>query len=59
MSDQSEKFDALLVYVEASPHPWFLSRRRQLGLYYVAQHATDAGFSVRVENLSSNDEVVS
>lgn len=50
--------DALLVYIEAEPYAWLFSRRMQLGLYYVAQHAVDAGYQVRIETLSANDYVV-
>jgi len=49
--------DALLAYVGASATPWSGPRRTQLGLYYLAQHATDAGFAVRVDTLSSTDAV--
>jgi anaerobic magnesium-protoporphyrin IX monomethyl ester cyclase len=56
--DQPERLDAILVYIEAASSAWTLARRHQLGLYYVAQHATDAGFAVRVDALSSNDDVV-
>ncbi len=49
--------DALLAYVEAEPTTWMYSRRPQLGLYYLAQHAADAGYRVQVDNLSANDFV--
>lgn len=64
-SSQSKKqfpdrlhLDALLVYVEADPFAWMFSRRSQLGLYYLAQHAVDVGYQVRVDNLSANDHLV-
>ena len=50
--------DALLAYVQGESLPWQLTRRPQLGLYYLAQHATDAGYQVRVDHLSANDYVV-
>ncbi|MCL6590192.1 MAG: B12-binding domain-containing radical SAM protein [Firmicutes bacterium] len=50
--------DALLVYIETAFSGWHFSRRPQLGLYYLAQHATDFGFKVLVDNLSSNDNLV-
>jgi anaerobic magnesium-protoporphyrin IX monomethyl ester cyclase len=49
--------DALLVYVEGEGRPWQFSRKPQLGLYYLAQHATDAGYQVQVDQLSANDFV--
>jgi radical SAM superfamily enzyme YgiQ (UPF0313 family) len=49
--------DAILAYVGASAAPWGGPRRVQLGLYYLAQHAADAGFAVRVDTLVSTDEV--
>ena len=50
--------DAILIYVESTSILWQFSRRTQLGLYYLAQHACDAGFHVRVDCLSANDDVV-
>ncbi len=50
--------DALLVYVQASAYPWSNYRRKQYGLYSLAQAAVDAGFRVKVDNLSTNDHVV-
>lgn len=52
------KLDALLAYVNTTGSPFVLSRKRQLGLYYLAQHAQDCGFEVRVDSLSANDLVV-
>lgn len=49
--------DALLVYIDAAPTAFHLSRGPQLGLYYLAQHAVDAGYTVRVDSLSANDYV--
>jgi anaerobic magnesium-protoporphyrin IX monomethyl ester cyclase len=58
MSTESQgKLDALLAHVSSASNAWLFMRRKQLGLYYVAQHATDAGFVVRVDSLSSNDHV--
>lgn len=51
------KLDALLAYVGLSALPWALNRQPQLGLFYLAQFASDAGFAVRVDTLSSNDAV--
>jgi anaerobic magnesium-protoporphyrin IX monomethyl ester cyclase len=55
---ESLQLDAILVYVSAVKNAWQLPRQSQLGLYYVAQHAVDAGYRVRVDNLSANDYVV-
>ncbi len=55
---QIEHLDALLVHIQAASMPWMFQRQAQLGLYYLAQHATDKGFRVLVDNLSSNDHVV-
>lgn len=55
---QIEYLDALLVYIEAAALPWVFSRRSQLGLYYLAQYASDKGYRVLVDNLSSNDHLV-
>jgi anaerobic magnesium-protoporphyrin IX monomethyl ester cyclase len=57
-SIEAERLDALLVYIEAADAWWAYSRGFQLGLYYLAQHATDAGYAVKVDLLSSNDFVV-
>jgi anaerobic magnesium-protoporphyrin IX monomethyl ester cyclase len=57
-SKQMEHLDALLVHIQAASNPWMFQRQAQLGLYYLAQHATDKGFKVLVDNLSSNDNVV-
>ena len=46
------------MYIEAASIPWQFSRRTQLGLYYLAQHADDHGFRVRVDCVSANDQVV-
>ena len=55
---QADHLDSLLVYIEAAALPWVFSRRPQLGLYYLAQYASDKGYRVRVDNLSSNDYLV-
>ena len=55
---QIEHLDALLVHIQAASMPWMFQRQAQLGLYYLAQHVTDKGFKVLVDNLSSNDHVV-
>jgi len=55
---QIERLDALLVHIQAASMPWMFQRQAQLGLYYLAQHATDKGFKVLVDNLSSNDNIV-
>jgi len=52
------RFDALLAYVRSSAFPSQMRRKPQLGLYYLAQHAADAGFQVRVDELSAGDQVV-
>ena len=54
----SENLDALLVYIQASSFAWTFSRQMQTGLYFLAQHASDAGYRVRVDGLSANDHVV-
>jgi anaerobic magnesium-protoporphyrin IX monomethyl ester cyclase len=56
--EQIEHLDALLVHVQAASTPLMFQRQAQLGLYYVAQYATDLGFKVLVDNLSSNDYLV-
>ena len=48
---------ALLVYIEGASYPWQISRRTQLGLYYLAQHAADAGYEVGVDCVSANDHL--
>lgn len=55
---KKQRLHALLVNVEAAEQPWTLIRRPTLGLYYLAQHATDCGFEVKVDFLSANDNVV-
>jgi anaerobic magnesium-protoporphyrin IX monomethyl ester cyclase len=56
--NDSARVDALLAYVQSSAFPSRMSRKPQLGLYYLAQHATDAGYQVRVDELSAGDQVV-
>ena len=51
------QLDALLVYVVTTTAPDDFARRPQLGLYYIAQYATSHGYSVKVDNLCSNDLV--
>ena len=51
-------FDAFLVYVQAAAYTWVFMRQVQPGLYYLAQHAADAGYKVRVDSLSANDHLV-
>jgi hypothetical protein len=46
-----EHLDVLLVRIQAASLPWIFPRQAQLGLYYVAQHATDKGYKVLVDNL--------
>jgi anaerobic magnesium-protoporphyrin IX monomethyl ester cyclase len=55
---QKKHLDALLVHIQAASLPWIFPRQAQLGLYYLAQHATDKGYKVLVDNLSSNDHLV-
>lgn len=52
-----EELDALLVFVTAFYDPGEYSRSYQLGLYYIAQHAEDNGFRVKIDNLCTNDHV--
>ncbi len=54
---QNEHLDALLVYVRVVSLPWIFPRQSQLGLYYLAQQASEKGFKVLVDNLSSNDHI--
>ncbi len=56
--DENIHLDALLVYIEGASYPWQISRRTQLGLYYLAQHAADAGFKVGVDCVSANDHLI-
>ena len=56
--NDSCSFDALLAYVQSSAFPSRMARKPQLGLYYLAQHAADAGYQVRVDELSAGDQVV-
>lgn len=56
--EQNEQLDALLVHIQAASLPWIFPRQSQLGLYYLAQQASEKGFKVRVDNLSSNDHLV-
>jgi anaerobic magnesium-protoporphyrin IX monomethyl ester cyclase len=55
--DNKPVLNALLVYISSVRNAWQLPRQSQLGLYYIAQYAVDAGYHVRVENLSANDYV--
>lgn len=55
---RSDHLDALLVCIDPAPLTEPFRRRYQLGLYYLAQHAVDAGFRVKVETHSSSDPLV-
>jgi anaerobic magnesium-protoporphyrin IX monomethyl ester cyclase len=57
-TDQDKSLDAILIYIEAAALPCVFSRRPQLGLYYIAQNAVNAGYRVAVDNLSSNDHLI-
>ncbi|MGA9821245.1 MAG: radical SAM protein [Desulfobaccales bacterium] len=57
-ADPKEPLDALLVYIEVAAYPFLFSRRHQLGLYYIAQQAVEAGYRVAVDKLSSNDRLI-
>ncbi len=46
-----------MIYITTAPNQWSYFRSRQLGLYYLAQHAADSDFKVKIEDYNANQPV--